>query len=276
MNTLYWSVRRRSCGRTDPSSRPPIVGGVVLFWLFHRACEAPCAGAGRDIGEHASGHRVALRHRRDDADGHAACGSIFYCLDALYGERRDRSLLFWKSMPVSDLTTVLAKALIPMLVLPLLTWAITVATQTVMLSLSGAVLAANGLDASLVSSHLSLSGIVWYNAGHLVAFHGLWVLAAVRVAPARLGVGHACAVSLGGVAAGGPDCRRAHCVQQPSRRPSSSGPLHGRRRTVRRRAGHDDGGDVAAGRFSASSGSVGRSRADGRAARGRHPAAPLA
>ena len=36
--------------------------------------------------------------------------AMFYCLEALYGERRDRSILFWKSLPVSDLTTVLAKA----------------------------------------------------------------------------------------------------------------------------------------------------------------------
>ncbi len=34
---------------------------------------------------------------------------VFYCLDALHGERRDRSILFWKSLPVSDLTTVLSK-----------------------------------------------------------------------------------------------------------------------------------------------------------------------
>ena len=27
---------------------------------------------------------------------------VFYCLDALYGERRDRSILFWKSLPISD------------------------------------------------------------------------------------------------------------------------------------------------------------------------------
>ena len=39
---------------------------------------------------------------------------VFYCLDALHGERRDRSMLFWKSLPVSDLTTVLAKASIPL------------------------------------------------------------------------------------------------------------------------------------------------------------------
>src|SRR3954467_10131094 len=35
---------------------------------------------------------------------------VFYCLDALHGERRDRSILFWKSLPVSDWTSVLSKA----------------------------------------------------------------------------------------------------------------------------------------------------------------------
>ena len=44
--------------------------------------------------------------------------AVFYCLDALHGERRDRSILFWKSLPVSDLTTVLSKASIPLVVLP--------------------------------------------------------------------------------------------------------------------------------------------------------------
>ena len=38
---------------------------------------------------------------------------VFYCLDALHGERRDRSILFWKSLPVSDLTTVLSKLIDP-------------------------------------------------------------------------------------------------------------------------------------------------------------------
>jgi ABC-2 type transport system permease protein len=58
---------------------------------------------------------------------------VFYCLDALYGERRDRSILFWKSLPVSDLTTLLSKAIIPLIILPLVTFAIVIATQLVML-----------------------------------------------------------------------------------------------------------------------------------------------
>ena len=44
---------------------------------------------------------------------------VFYTLDTLHGERRDRSILFWKSLPVSDLTTVLSKASIPLVIIPL-------------------------------------------------------------------------------------------------------------------------------------------------------------
>src|SRR5437879_9636902 len=58
---------------------------------------------------------------------------VFYCLDALHGERRDRSILFWKSLPVSDLTTVLSKVTIPLVVLPLVSFAITVCVKLIML-----------------------------------------------------------------------------------------------------------------------------------------------
>ena len=67
---------------------------------------------------------------------------LFYSLDALHGERRDRSILFWKSMPVSDRVTVLSKAFIPLILLPLVTLAAGLATQAVMLLLSAAMLLA--------------------------------------------------------------------------------------------------------------------------------------
>ncbi len=73
--------------------------------------------------------------------------AFFYCLDALHSERRDRSILFWKSLPVSDLTTVLSKAIIPLVVLPTLTFAITFILQVIMLVLSTAVVAASGAGA---------------------------------------------------------------------------------------------------------------------------------
>ena len=45
---------------------------------------------------------------------------FFYCLGALYDERKDRSVLFWKSLPLSDGETVLSKVASAVLVAPLL------------------------------------------------------------------------------------------------------------------------------------------------------------
>ena len=70
---------------------------------------------------------------------------VFYALDALYGERRDRTILFWKSLPVSDLTSVLSKITIPLVILPLITFAIILVTQFIMLLLSSAILLPSGL-----------------------------------------------------------------------------------------------------------------------------------
>jgi ABC-2 type transport system permease protein len=71
---------------------------------------------------------------------------VFYCLDALHGERRDRSILFWKSLPVSDLTTVLSKVTIPLVVLPLISFAITVCVQSIMLLETSIVLIFHGMS----------------------------------------------------------------------------------------------------------------------------------
>ena len=45
---------------------------------------------------------------------------FFYCLGALYDDRKDRSVLFWKSLPVSDAQTVLSKVASAVLVAPVL------------------------------------------------------------------------------------------------------------------------------------------------------------
>src|SRR4029079_5147765 len=85
--------------------------------------------------------------------------AIFYCLDALYGERRDRSILFWKSMPISDLASVASKAIVAVLVIPFLTFVATVVTQVVMLLVSSGVLAANGIGSAMLWNHLSIADI---------------------------------------------------------------------------------------------------------------------
>jgi ABC-2 type transport system permease protein len=42
----------------------------------------------------------------------------WYLLDCLYGDRRDRSVLFWKSLPVSDTSTVLSKVFTALVAAP--------------------------------------------------------------------------------------------------------------------------------------------------------------
>ena len=49
---------------------------------------------------------------------------FFYLLDCLFTERRDRSILFWKSLPVSDAKTVLSKLFVALVAVPLWSWAL--------------------------------------------------------------------------------------------------------------------------------------------------------
>jgi ABC-2 type transport system permease protein len=79
---------------------------------------------------------------------------VFYCLDALHGERRDRSILFWKSLPVSDVTTVLSKLTVPLVILPLVAFAVIVVTQLIMLIITSVVLIAHGMSPATTWEHV--------------------------------------------------------------------------------------------------------------------------
>jgi ABC-2 type transport system permease protein len=134
MKALYWSVRRE-LWENRSIYIAPLAAGVVylcgfvisLSSLHNMHMEHPDIGPGMTYG-HAAMMLILT----------ALAVGVFYCLDALNGERRDRSILFWKSLPVSDVTTVLAKASIPLVILPLLVFVIVVVLQFVSLVLSAA------------------------------------------------------------------------------------------------------------------------------------------
>jgi ABC-2 type transport system permease protein len=106
--------------------------------------------------------------------GIALVVGIFYSLDALYGERRDRSILFWKSLPVSDLTAVLSKTSIPLVFIPLLSLVITIATQLIMLLLASAVLLGSGANVASLWTQNSLFHVSLVLFYHIITVHGLW------------------------------------------------------------------------------------------------------
>jgi ABC-2 type transport system permease protein len=62
--------------------------------------------------------------------------TIFYSLDSLYSERKDKSILFWRSLPITDAETVISKLLTAIVIIPLITFVVIVATHLVNLALA--------------------------------------------------------------------------------------------------------------------------------------------
>jgi ABC-2 type transport system permease protein len=58
---------------------------------------------------------------------------FFYCLGSLYDDRKDRSILFWKSLPISDVQTVASKVFTAAIVVPAVATAGAVITSLLML-----------------------------------------------------------------------------------------------------------------------------------------------
>ncbi|HYG05801.1 MAG TPA: ABC transporter permease [Stenotrophomonas sp.] len=72
---------------------------------------------------------------------------FFYSLGALYDDRRDRSVLFWKSLPLSDSQTVLSKAAWALLLAPLLALGVGLAIGLAMWLITALTMTVNGLPA---------------------------------------------------------------------------------------------------------------------------------
>ncbi len=60
---------------------------------------------------------------------------FFYALSSLFDERRDRSILFWKSLPISNSEVVLSKVFSALITAPLITFIIVLITQLIVLIL---------------------------------------------------------------------------------------------------------------------------------------------
>ncbi len=149
---MLWSVRREMWENRSIVIAPVVVASMVLLGFLVSTVGLPSRRRAI-LTLAAPQQRAAIESGYDMAAFMllltAFIVAVFYCLDALHGERRDRSILFWKSMPVSDRTTVLSKLAVPMVILPLFAGAIIVIEQLIMLLVTAAVLKANGLSISV-------------------------------------------------------------------------------------------------------------------------------
>jgi ABC-2 type transport system permease protein len=174
---VFWSIRRELWENRSLTIAPLAVGGFALFITVMTAFGLP--------------RRVRTLPTLDAAHQHLAMAGafslapslimvatilvgIFYSLDALYGERRDRSILFWKSLPVSDRTTVLSKAAIPLVLLPLIGFALSVASQLILLLWGSVVLMISGMSPAPLWAEVQLLGMpvsLLYGIGAFTLWH---------------------------------------------------------------------------------------------------------
>jgi ABC-2 type transport system permease protein len=156
---FYWSVRREIWENRSIYLGPLLFAGFVLLGLCFRLHDLPERRRAALLLEPAKA-KGAIEMPYDAAIGMLVVAAFligaFYCLDALYGERRERSILFWKSLPVSDLTTVLSKIAIPLVVLPIICMVLSLCVHLMWLLVSSIVLLIGGVSPATTFAHVPL------------------------------------------------------------------------------------------------------------------------
>ena len=201
-NTMKWLLRREFWEHKGSMFWAPLIVGAVLVVLL--GCTITYGIMQHGIPAHVTVNGHTLDHARLDqilpeetklmvakiATGMYLGASaplfailtgvvFFYCLGALYDERRDRSILFWKSLPVSDPMTVLSKAVTAMVVAPAITLVLAVAASLALLFIACLALSTQGLNlfaSLLASSDLYLSPL---RLAALLPVYVVWALPTV-------------------------------------------------------------------------------------------------
>jgi ABC-2 type transport system permease protein len=207
MKTFYWLVKREFWEHRGSFVWAPIIAGAVFLLLNLMAIVTaevlkigPLAHADHvSNGISIGGANLNLILQQLDADQRSQAGSalsvvmysvagvlgivlgitvFFYCLGALYDERRDRSILFWKSLPISDTSTVLSKVVCAIVIAPAITAVVSIVLSAILLLLYVIALAFHGVAAWQV---LSLANPFTVTA-HLfgaIPLYMLWALPTV-------------------------------------------------------------------------------------------------
>jgi ABC-2 type transport system permease protein len=227
---FYWSVRRELWENRFLYIVPLIVAALVLLGFAVGASSTPLIRAGGSASPNVHVVGTPLSFALFAVMLTYVIVTVVYCLGALHNERTDRSILFWKSLPVSDVTTVIAKASIPLLVLPLITFAILVVTQGIMMLAGSAVLLSKGVAGAAPWTQTPLLPLWAAMLYHLLTVHAL-LRAYLRLGAARLRLGAPRADPLGHPAGRrSPHHREAgftyigvrrHVAVAPGRRPGS-------------------------------------------------------
>ena len=174
---FYWSLLREFWEHRSLYIVPWAVAGLFLAGFLIGAVHMRHmvrAGLNLDAAHQLANVQMAFSSAALALMGVTFIVAFFYSLSALQSDRRDRSILFWKSMPVSDVITVLSKATIPIVFVPLITFIVTVVAQLILLLLTSAILAGTGFDVASLWTHFFLGHMWLMLLYHLLTVHALW------------------------------------------------------------------------------------------------------
>jgi ABC-2 type transport system permease protein len=153
MNRFLWLVRREIWEHKAIWVAPAIViGCLVLLMLTGNVHLGPFTGMDGEAGLGQVPEDLQVKLLMIVYAGLAlvvymimGIVGFFYSLDALYADRRDRSVLFWKSLPISDAETVLSKFAVAMVVIPLVALGASLVSQLVVAAGGSARFAIEGM-----------------------------------------------------------------------------------------------------------------------------------
>jgi ABC-2 type transport system permease protein len=156
---FYWSVRRELWENRSLFIAPLVAGGIAIIALILNAMHL-------QQGMQALSVLTPEKQRMLVAGVNGGIAFLitmvmnitvfFYLLDALQGERKDRSVLFWKSLPVSDTTAVLGKLFTALVVSGAIVIVVTLATQLLVLLVATVILMIGGVNPAPIWNNLQL------------------------------------------------------------------------------------------------------------------------
>jgi ABC-2 type transport system permease protein len=171
MKTLYWLVKREFWEHRGGFFWAPVItGGVFLLLNIMALISGEVFGARHGLNFDIGGnHTTDIARMIQSLDAHQmqsvgagldiamlsssflisvvfAFVAFFYYLGSLYDDRRDRSILFWKSLPISDSATVLSKVIMAVVLAPVIVVICGLLTGIVMLVLVTLTLSMHGVN----------------------------------------------------------------------------------------------------------------------------------
>jgi ABC-2 type transport system permease protein len=128
MNNMMWLIRREFWENKAIWLLPAVISGFMIiasiFGGVHVGPNEIHLGPGSSVPESRMIGGMALFAFSAIFVALMSIYSAWYLLDCLYADRKDRSILFWKSLPLTDAETVLSKLSVGLLVIPLVYFAI--------------------------------------------------------------------------------------------------------------------------------------------------------